>query len=59
MNAGNDIMTFLETTAWIRCEIRKATVLPAREMVPRIQELLARHEHLSREVTQFLNPNES
>jgi hypothetical protein len=46
---------YLRAANWIRREIRKASTLPAKKMIPRLKELLARWEALSREVNNFFS----
>ncbi len=54
MNSDTTIYLYLQSTNWIRKEMRKATRLPAKDMIPRMEELLARQKALSREVVNFL-----
>lgn len=59
MNADTHILMYLRSTNWIRSEMRKATKLPAKKMMPRIEELLNRSKALGREVNKFLEQKDA
>jgi hypothetical protein len=59
MNADSQTYWFLRSTNFIRHELRKATQLPAKQMIPRVRELLQRQEALSREVATFLKQKDT